>query len=83
MRLGNKNYHEPWGHRAICDVCGFVFRGHELRLRWDNLRVCEADYEERHPQDLIKGRVDRQTPPFVRDVVYTFAEETRTDGSEL
>lgn len=82
---GVKDYIDLGNHNAICDVCGFKFKGNELRKRWDNLMVCESDYEERHPQDLIKGIIDKQTPPYIRDMPETlnFTEETTTDGSNL
>jgi hypothetical protein len=51
---------------AICDVCGFQFKGHELKKRWDGLVVCSADYETRHPLDFFKVRSDYHKLPFVR-----------------
>lgn len=45
---------------VICDVCGFRYRARETRMRWDNLRVCDADFETRHPQDFVKGKRDKQ-----------------------
>lgn len=85
MRRGRKDYHEPWGWKAVCDICGIVYRGHELRKRWDNMMCCPADMEQRHPQDFIKGLADRQVPPFVRDQPddLTFVVVSTTDGSNL
>lgn len=59
------------GYRAgdfwrVCDVCGFECRASETRKRWDGLIVCLPDYEERHPQDFVRGRVDRQRVPEAR-----------------
>ena len=51
---------------ALCDVCGFKFKASELRKRWDNLRVCEKDWELRHPQDFLKSRRDNQSVPWTR-----------------
>lgn len=48
---------DPW---VICDVCGFKYRMSDTKKRWDNLRVCHADFETRHPQDFVRGRMDRQ-----------------------
>lgn len=45
---------------AICDVCGFKFKASELRERWDGFRVCEQDWESRHPQELIRS-IDEDT----------------------
>ncbi len=51
---------------AICDVCGFKFKASQLRKRWDGMRVCQADWEPRHPQDSLKGRPDRQSVAWTR-----------------
>lgn len=62
---------EPTGYvagtwKACCDRCGFNFRNTQLRLEWTGLRVCRDCFEERHPQDMIRGVADRQAPPWVR-----------------
>jgi hypothetical protein len=51
---------------ALCDVCGFKFKSDELKKRWDNLMVCEADWEMRHPQDLIRVPDDNPSVPWTR-----------------
>jgi hypothetical protein len=53
-------------YRAICDVCGFEFAASDLKLRWDNLMVCNRDWETRHPMDFLKGRIEDQTLPWTR-----------------
>lgn len=45
---------------AICDICGFKFKRGEMRLNWKNQLVCYEDYEEKHPQLILKPRRDRQ-----------------------
>lgn len=60
---------EPGKWSAICDVCGFSFKSNELRDRWDGLKVCQKDWEPRHPQDLIRARTERITPPWTRPEV--------------
>lgn len=47
-------------HWVICDVCGFKVRKSQSRIRWDRAVVCEQDWETRHPQEDVRGRVDRQ-----------------------
>lgn len=50
-------------YHADCDVCGFTFWASELRTRWDGMKVCAVDFEERHPQELIRApRVERPIP---------------------
>lgn len=66
LTLGNKDYLKLGDYNAVCDVCGMKFKASELRRRWDNMRVCATDYEERHPQDLIRIRSEKQTPPWTR-----------------
>lgn len=66
MRLGPADYYKHGDWNATCDVCGFKFKASELRRRWDNMRVCSEDFEERHPQDFLKGKPDRQNVPWTR-----------------
>jgi len=66
MTLGNKDHLILGDFNAICDVCGFKFKGSELRKRWDGYMVCPDDYEQRHPQDLIKLKPERQAVPWAR-----------------
>ena len=56
------------GHwNALCDVCGFKFKSSELKKRWDGLIVCQADFEQDHPQKYLRVREDSQSVPWVRD----------------
>lgn len=66
--LGPKDYLDLGNWNAICDVCGMKFKASELRRRWDGYMVCEDDYEQRHPQDLIRLRPEKQSAPWVRPV---------------
>jgi len=52
--------------RVICDVCGFEYWASEVRRQWDGLIVCREDFSERHPQELVRGKRDRQKVPFSR-----------------
>lgn len=51
-------------HNVICDRSGFKVKASETRREWTNSVVRDEDFEQRHPQDLVKGLTDRQ---FVRD----------------
>lgn len=50
----------------ICETCGFKKRASQTRKRWDGLIVCDEDWEERHPQDFVRGIADHQTVPDPR-----------------
>jgi|GEM_PF-2349316 hypothetical protein len=52
---------ENW---MICDVCGFKYRQSQIKTRWDGAKVCEADFELRHPQDFLRGIPDHPAAPY-------------------
>lgn len=62
----NDLYYVPGDFNLICDVCCKKIKASESRLRWDGLRVCKLDWEERQPQDFVKARADKITVPFTR-----------------
>ena len=66
LTLGPKDYLDIGNYNAICDVCGFKYKADELRRRWDGLMVCSSDFEQRHPQDLIRLRPEKQGVPWAR-----------------
>jgi hypothetical protein len=65
---------------AQCDRCGFTFHLSELSKEWTNLLVCASCFENRHPQEFLKGKEDKQTLPNMRHVTTseeaTFVEKT-------
>lgn len=62
----------PGTYATICDVCGFRFPSNKLRKRWDGLMTCSDDLEIRHPQDLIKLKIEEVAPPWVRPENYQY-----------
>ncbi len=60
---------------AICDICGFMFYMSQTRKTWEGLRVCEKDWDPKHPQLTIRGLPDRQAVydgrPEPKDVFIT------------
>jgi hypothetical protein len=61
--------HGSWN--AICDRCGKKYKSHQLRMEWTGLRTCCGSdthncWEPRHPQMDIRGKADRQAPPWVK-----------------
>lgn len=84
--MPSRNYYKPGDWNAICDRCGFKFKASELREEWTGLRVCEADFELRHPQDFIKVTPDRISVPWVRmeapTVVTVLASTSEALGSQ-
>lgn len=58
--------YKPGQWKATCDRCGYEFLAKDLHKDWQGLRVCKHDLETRHPQDFIKVRPERITPPWTR-----------------
>jgi hypothetical protein len=52
--------------KAVCDICGQVFKASELRQRWDGFKVCSKDFEYRQPQDFVRGVADITAPPWTK-----------------
>lgn len=56
----------PGDWNAVCDVCGFEYKASELKDRWDGLKVCDKDWETRHPMDFIKAPRGEKPLPWTR-----------------
>jgi len=59
-------YYVPGTWNACCDQCGRGFKFYSLRKRWDNAWTCDACWEERQPQDFVRGVRDDQSVPVGR-----------------
>lgn len=50
---------------AICKVCGFQYKGQDMRRRWDGLEpVCKDCWEPRHPLDFYRTHSDFHKLPW-------------------
>jgi hypothetical protein len=57
----SKTYAVKGDWNAICDVCGFKYKASQLKKRWDNLMVCKEDFETRHPSDLYRAPMGKES----------------------
>lgn len=69
--MGQSDHFLRGSHNAICDICGFKYKANKLRQQWDGLRACAGPgtnncHSPRHPQEFVKGKADRQAPPWTR-----------------
>lgn len=53
-------------HNVICDQSGFKVKSTDTQMQWDHLRVRHRDFDYRHPQDFVRGRVYHQAVPNPR-----------------
>ena len=61
------------GWKFSCHRCGFWFPSTEIKKEWTGLLVCEACWEPRHPQTLIKVHGEKAFPDIVsKDGTDTF-----------
>lgn len=79
-------YYKQGDWNAICAICGTKYKASELR--WNSQiqdYVCKWDWEQRHPQERLRGVKDDQSVPFTRpnpDPTYTnepYVELSSTD----
>lgn len=73
--------HGAWN--VLCQRCGQKLKSHQLRKEHTGLRVCRDCIDPRHPQEFVRGRADRQAPPWVSPVppdVYLAPTNVDPDG---
>jgi len=84
MRSKGDNHYVAGDFYRICDECGFKVRASETRKRWDGRIVCIPDWEPRHPQEFVRGRVDRQRVAEPRpEAADTFLADNEVTASSL
>ena len=49
-----------------CDLSGQIFWASEMREMWDGKWVAKIYWEERHPQDFVRGGHDDTSVPVAR-----------------
>lgn len=53
--------YKPGSHYKICDRTGFKVRAEDTREEWTGAIVSKAVFEMRQPQDMVRGREDKQS----------------------
>src|SRR5580704_5290348 len=64
--MGTKLRYKPGSFYRIDERTGFAERAEHTRKQWNNIIVREQSFEERQPQDFVRGRRDDQTVPDPR-----------------
>ena len=59
-------YYTRGDWNLIDDKTGFKIKASNSRLQWNNVRCADRYFEERHPQDFVRGVPDKQNVPFAR-----------------
>lgn len=72
----------PGNWKVSCQRCGFWFPSSEIKKEWTGLLVCEACWEPKHPQLMIKIQAETSVPAFVsKDGTDTFVFYCSIEGS--
>lgn len=80
----NKTYYKPGAWNVICDRTGQKIKSTEGRKEWNGLIVRGQSWEERHPQDLLRGVPDHQAVPDPRnEAADSFTDLTENASSAL
>lgn len=74
------NEYDFRNYRVYCDICGLPYRSTETRKNWRGQRVCDADWEEKSPQENLKIQSDIQVQKNMRPRGVTF---TAVDTTQL
>lgn len=53
-------------HNVICDRTGFERKRSQCRFEWNGLLVDKDEWEERQPQDFVRGVAERKTVKDLR-----------------
>jgi hypothetical protein len=64
--MGTELFYKPGSFYRICDRTGFAVRAGHTKKQWNNIIVRTRSFEERQPQDFVRGRRDDQTVPEPR-----------------
>lgn len=61
-----KRHYRKGDYLFSCDRCGTTHYASQGQMEWDNFFVCKECFEERQPQDFVRGRVDEMRVPIAR-----------------
>lgn len=56
-------------HNVICDRTGFERKRSQCKYEWNGLLVLEDEWEERQPQDFVRGVPDNKPVKDIRQDV--------------
>lgn len=54
-----QGFYKPGDHYIQCDLSGFKVRRSDARMMWDGKLVHKDFWEQRQPQDFVRGRADK------------------------
>lgn len=76
--MGRADYYLSGSNNTICDQCGKKFKAGKLKKQWDGIYTCNRCWDYRHPQEFLRGVVDKQAPDLSRPE----APDVFTEGAQ-
>jgi hypothetical protein len=70
--LSTKGEYKPGSFYRVCDRTGVAYRAEDTRREWDGSEVADWVFEERQPQDLVRGVRDDPSVKWDRPRPSTF-----------
>lgn len=64
--MGQADFLKLGDYNAQCFECGRKFKFSSLVRHWKGYYVCREHWEERQPQDFVRGTTDDQTVPYAQ-----------------
>lgn len=64
--MGREFFYKPGSWYRVCDRTGFAYRAERTQSEWQGLIVSRRVWEQRQPQDFVRGVNDDQTVPYAR-----------------
>lgn len=64
--MADDRHYVPGDFYRICDRTGFKMRAGKTRQEWTHNIVRDQSFEERQPQDFVRGVYDNQNVPLPR-----------------
>lgn len=64
--MGRDLHYKPGSFYRKCDQTGFMTRAEKTSKQWNDLYVRDQSFEERQPQDFVRGVYDYQNVPEPR-----------------
>ena len=62
--MGQADFLKLGDYNAQCFECGRKFKFSALVKHWKGYYVCPEHWEERQPQDFVRGTTDDQSVPY-------------------
>ena len=64
--MGKADHYRHNSFNRICDRSGFKVKAGDTRMEWTGHIVRKSGWEPRHPQDFMRGKLDKQSVPHPR-----------------